>query len=209
MSWLFDGLFGAVPSRVADPAMAQLEMEDPKKVELFRRIATDSYVDPVDLTKEIDRKVDPIQVKGLHRRAILAMREFRIRDNADVIVRRTWFREREELCGDKACMNAGGIAIENVLFLASSSPNGFGPSKKMSRHVVVMGVLSMAAPICAKDEVIISSTSGSGTGRTTFRLCGESVRDGRPCGVMVNGHPYLYRDFVDFKRGIVGDLAYK
>jgi len=191
----------------AGRVLALLRLEDPKRYACVEQMVRDEHVDLVGIMDEIKRGGDPLRIPGIHRRAFIAMEEFTSRENTEILIRRSWWRDREERCRDDSCVKFGS-ATQNVFFLAYSQPNGWGRNGSQ-RHVSVAGHLSMDAPICSNDELLISSTSGDGSGRTTFRLYGQAKIDGQPVGMRVNAHPGLYGAVYAFKRAIVGDLAFK
>jgi len=153
------------------------------------------------------REEDPLLIPGIHVEAFTAMDAFVRRQNAEVIARYEWPREREEFCKDDACLSFRG-SLNDTAFLMYSNPNGFGGERSAGRHIAILGTVSMNRAICSSDEMFISTTSEDGSGHATFRLVSRATPDD-PSGLVVNAHPKLYSGVFDLKGSIIGDLAFK
>ena len=104
------GSNGSGVPAVDEPAgrvMALLKLEARDKFACVQRMFTDEHVDLVDAVEHIPRKKNPLHVHGLHRRAFIAMEEFAARENAEFLIRRTWWRDSSELCRDDRCLRWG------------------------------------------------------------------------------------------------------
>ncbi len=170
---------------------------------LPRRVGLSLESCPVDLYREvagIPKNQRLLSVDGIHRRMIAAMDVVSSRGAASLTDFLVFTRsmDEEDLCGDICCNGVDG-ALKREFFFDSPPLYGYG----CNRTVSVVGSLSSAPKWCSRDKVVLLSTSADGKQYTSFFVEGRcDGDDGKPAGLLVDGHPELVWRVTGFKRAL-------
>ena len=170
----------------------------------LRREILSMQNEPVDIYREvasIGKTKSLISSRGIHRRALAAMDIVLWRGSASLEGPNAANKgiDAKDSCGDICC--DGVIRALRREFFLISSPLRDRKGHGCSRKVAVVGSLSSTDRFCSNDKLLFSATSKNGENRRNFFIEGRcDGDDGRPAGLLVDGHPELVRRITAFKR---------